>query len=321
MTYDPVEDLPDEVHKILARQDGLVTRAQLTLHQVPRARTRWRSGRHWTAILPNVFLVDRAPATERQRCIAALLWAGPRAYLTGPSAARLHGLSVAEPARVLMLTPEPCRSREHGFATVRRTTVADHAVVERGPLRYASAARAAIDTAAVRPFADARSALLIEAVQKGTTDVAELHEWLCRLRTRDAKQLLVPLQHAASGAWSLPEAELLNLVATSEILPLPMANPALTTADGRALLTPDVWFDDVGLAVMVHSHLHHSQGQDWVETVERDGDLTRVGVVVAGVTPTGLRQDPSGTLRRLEDTYVAAQGRSRPDVVAIPKLS
>lgn len=303
----------------VARQDGLVTRSQLLDSGVSKATIRWRAGRTWLALLPSVYLVTGGPPTHRQREIGALLWGGGRAYLTGSAAARHHGMILPPLATLEMLAPAPARSRSHGFASLRRTTIDDPAVVSVGPLRYASAARAVLDLAHARPGSAARSALLIEAVQRGVTSPEELHAWICRLRTRDAARLLRPLEHAASGAWSVPEVQLLELVATSSILPEPMLNPTLRDEGGRRLLTPDVWFDEVAMAVMVHSHLFHSTGRDWVQTVESDGELTRRGVLVLGITPTGMREDPVGTLRRVEDSHAIAARRPRPGVVATPR--
>jgi hypothetical protein len=44
----------------------------------------------------------------------------------------------------------------------------------------------------------------------------------------------------------------------------------LTTGDHR-LPTPDGWFDDVALAVQVHSRRHHAGELDWEATVAADG--------------------------------------------------
>jgi hypothetical protein len=103
-----------------------------------------------------------------------------------------------------------------------------------------------------------------------------------------------------------------NSSPASQALPAPWANPGLTTADGRSLTTPDVWFDDVAMAVMVHSRRYHSSPDDWDDTVDADGDLTTAGVVVAGVTPHRIRTSPNEVLRRLERTHAARDGTSAP---------
>lgn len=311
-------ELPQQILDLLTTQDGVVTRRQLVSAEVSKAAIRWNAGRNWTVLLPRTYLLSRDQPTEHQRLVAAQLWAGRRSYLAGATAAALHGIKAADDAGELvhLLTPAPGATRRHGWAVVRRTVIADHHMVTDKGLRLSSPARAAVDAAFAARSARSREAILIEAVQRRLATVEELHEWICRLRERDAHRLLSALEAAGSGAWSVPEHELLTLIAESDVLPEPWANPTLHGPDGAQLLSPDVWFDEVGLAVMVHSHQYHSQGEQWTTTVERDGDLTRVGVVVVGVTPHGLRSDRAGTLRRLEDTYRTAERRPRPDVNA-----
>lgn len=313
-------ELTSAVRDLLARQDGVVTRGQLRGTGVTEAAIRWHAGRGWRVLLPGVFLLARHDPRPRQRLVAGLLWAGERSVLSGPTAASLHGITSAGVRdRVHLLVPAPLASRRSGFAEVRRTLLHDDGVCARGPLRLSSPARAAVDAARAARTVDAGRAVLIEAVQRELATVDELAEWVHRLRPRDAAALRLPLEAAASGAWSVPEAELLDLVSTSRTLPDPWANPTLSTVDGRVLTTPDVWFDDVAMAVMVHSRRHHSSPDDWDDTVDADGDLVTAGVVVAGVTPHRVRTSPTEVLRRLERTHAAATARPRPPVVATPR--
>ena len=313
-------EFPAAVQDLLARQDNVVTRAQLLEHGVSCSAVRWNAGRAWRVVLPQVFGIGREQPSPRQRQIAALLWAGPRSVLSGATAARLHGITSADPlSRVHVLVPAPQTSRTSGFAEVRRTLLHDPSTVRRGPLRLSSPARSAVDAARAARTEDARSAILIEAVQRGIATLDDLEEWVLRLRPRDAVPLRKPLAEAASGAWSVPEADLLDLVAISTVLSVAWANPLLTTTAGDRLTTPDVWFDDVALAVMVHSRRHHSEADQWDDTVERDGDLVAAGVVVAGVTPRRLRRQPDAVLTRLERAYLIAAARPRPGIRATPR--
>jgi hypothetical protein len=58
------------------------------------------------------------------------------------------------------------------------------------------------------------------------------------------------------------------------------AIPGLVDLEGRRLTTPDVWFDDVALAVMVHSREFHAGVLDGEATVLGDDDLESAGAVV-----------------------------------------
>ncbi len=315
-----MDSFPPEVRDVLSRQDSLVTRQQLITNGVSTAAVRWNAGRNWRVVLPFVYLMTRAEPTQRQRNIAGLLWAGPASVLAGPTAARLHGIrGLPDDQAVHLLVPATQRSRTKAFASCRSSALHDPDVVTRGVIRIASPARACVDAAHSARTAGERSAILIEAVQRDIATLDDLTEWVLRLRPRDAVALHPALAEAASGAWSLPEAELLELIASSPVLSQPLANPHLVDAGGQPLLSPDVWLDDVAMAVMVHSHTHHSQGEQWDSTVERDGGLVEAGVIVAGVTPRRIRTEPATVLERLERTYAMARSRPRPDVVATPR--
>jgi hypothetical protein len=313
-------DFSKELLALVARQDGVVTRAQLVAGGVAPAAVRWNSGRAWRVLLPHVVTLTREAARPRQRLVAGLLWAGERSVLSGATAAAEFGIRSADPGgRVHLVAPAPLSSRRSGFAEVRRTLLHDEHTVVRGPLRLSSPARAAVDAARAAHTERDRSAILIEAVQRGLVGVDDLAEWVHRLRTRDAAALRRPLERAASGAWSVPESELLELVSGSAVLPPAWPNPWLERADGTALTAPDVWFDDVAMAVMVHSRRHHAEADDWDATVESDAELVAAGVVVVGVTPHRIRIDPAPVLRRLERAYLTAAERPRPAVVARPR--
>lgn len=99
-----------------------------------------------------------------------------------------------------------------------------------------------------------------------------------------------------------------------------MANPVLTSPSGVQLTSPDVWFDDVGMAVLVQSRQFHADGLDWDATVAAGSDLSTARVVVLGVTPEALRRDPARQLRRVEQAHAAARrSGTRAPVIASPR--
>lgn len=127
-------EFPPPAQALLARQDNVITRAQLLQHGLSYPTIRWNAGRGWRVVLPHVFCVARERPTTRQRQIAALLWAGPGSVLAGATAARLHGATSADPlSTVHVLVPAPRGSRTSGFAEVRRTLLHDAGTVTRGP--------------------------------------------------------------------------------------------------------------------------------------------------------------------------------------------
>ena len=309
------------LHDLAHRQDHVVSRSQLTALGVSPATIRWNAGRNWRVLLPRIYLLSPERPTQHQRLRAALLWGGEGAVLAGPSAARLHGIRSTDPGLVVqLLVPAPKRSRRAGYADARRTLLEDTPALVDG-LPVSSVARAAVDATLLTRTPRDREAILVEAVQRRLTTVDALAEWAYRLRARDAPTVLAALEAAASGAWSVPEHELLTLLGRSTSLPEPWPNPSLHTVDGARLTAPDVWFDDVALAVMVHSHRHHSQGDDWDATVAADADLVASGAVVVGVTPRQIRHQPDAVLRRVEQAHRTAAARPRPPLRATRRTS
>jgi hypothetical protein len=300
--------LPDVALALAARQHGVLPRDQLLAAGVSRETLRWRIGRDWRLMLPGVYALQTGLPSAEQRLVAAQLVAGDDSWLAGTTAAALHGLtscSLALPIRLLV--PRPQRSRRVAWVEVRGTSLLGERVVERGPLRLGCLPRAVVDAAAQTPEERSARALVLEAVQRRLVRLDDLEHWVDARGRRGSVRLRRLLAEAAAGAWSVPESDLLALIRTSSGLPEPMANPILTGPGGEPLTSPDVWFDDVGMAVLVQSRQFHSEGLDWDATVVAGSDLSAARVVVVGVTPESLARDPRGQLLRVEHAHAAAR--------------
>jgi hypothetical protein len=315
-------DLPAALCTLARDQFGVVSRAQLVEPGVSRAQIRWQVGRRWRLVLPGVVLLGPGLPTTTQRQVAALLYAGAQSWLSGPTALELHGWRSAEPSpRVHVLVPPTHRSRDIAWLRIRRSWFTDERVVERGPLRFSCLPRAVVDAAAQSTDdADCR-ALLIDAVQRRLVRLDDVSHWIDARRPNGKARLHQALAEAAAGSWSVPEADLVALLSRSSILPAAWLNPELRDRDGRRLTTPDLWFDDVAMAVMVHSREFHAGVLDWEATVDRDSDLSACRVVVVGVTPGATSRDPIRVRRRIEQAYATAlRSGHRAEVVATPRI-
>lgn len=315
-----MKELPELICNLQAEQDGVVTARQLSDAGMSRETIRWNAARHWRVLLPSVYLLSRDEPRERQRQIAALLWAGADSALAGSTAAAAYGIEVAVgDGRIQVIVPRTRTSRERAFVRVRRSELVDPDMVVRGPLRLSSRARACVDACLETRSARTREAIIIEAVQKEIATIDALTEWVERLRPRDAVRVRPALEAARRGSWSVPEAQALELLQTQPWAVDILCNPHLTDARGRPLTTPDLWIDDVGLAIMVHSHRYHSQGDDWDRTVEADDHLRALGIEVVGVTPRRITSAPGDVTSRILAAYARAQARPRPDVHVTPR--
>jgi hypothetical protein len=307
-----MHDLPG----LLDEQMGLVSVAQLLDSGLTRSAVRARLRREWCYVLPRVISTTRGALTEDQRLVAALLFAGEGAVVASLTAATWHGVRAARLDRLVrVVIPANRHVRGTGFVVVTRTTRPDAGTWARGPLVISSPARSVAD-AAREAGADAARALVIEAMQRRLVGPGQLRHELIAGPHAGSTGLREALAEAEKGAWSVPEADLARLVAASSILPPMLANPVLTV-NGARLPTPDGWFDDVGLAVQVHSRQFHAGELDWEATVASDGIFAEHGIPLIAVTPRQIATEPTAVVRRTENAYLAAKARPRPPVTAL----
>ncbi len=308
-------DFDDETWWLVRHQLGLLSRRQAIAAGYPLDEMR-RDARRWRPVLPGVWLVQPGELSPERREVAGLLYAGPGARLAGLSAARRLGVTAADPADTVRIeVPAPRRGRDLGWLSIRRSYADDDGIL-RGPWLISAPARAVLEAAA---------AIGIEAVQRRIVTVDELVVTLAQRNRRNSALARQAVQSAATGAWSRPEAHLLTALAKSPILPPVWPNPSLRY-QGKALVSPDAWLDEVGMAIMVHSRRFHSgdpialggsgRSADWDDTVERDAELTELGVIVVAVTPARIYRDVTEVVRRVERTYESARRRPRPPVHA-----
>jgi hypothetical protein len=306
----------DQLEEVLQEQAGLVTVDQLTAAGVSRSALQTRLNREWRFVLPRVVTTANRPLDDHQRLVAAALFAGPDAVISSLTAASRHGVRAAAlDRRVRIAIPASHRLVPHGFVLVRRTRRPDERAWPRPPLLIASPARAVADAARETTQSRAR-ALVVEAVQRRIVSTAALAHELQTGPRSGAPRLRYALTAAETGAWSVPEADLADLVATSGVLPEMWLNPVLRVG-GVRLPTPDGWFDDVGLVVQVHSQQYHAGELQWEATVSADAVFAEHGIPVIAVTPRQIALTADEVLRRIERAYVAAALMPRPAVTAL----
>jgi hypothetical protein len=161
---------------VLAAQDGLVRDDQLAALGITRAALRARLGTgRWRQVLPSVYASFDAYLSPRQRWIAACLYAGSGAALTGRAALRLHDVrSLPGDRYVRVLVPHARQVPSVDFVRVHRTRRPDPYAGVAAPIRTCSLARAVAD--ASRWCRDLRAvrALVGEVVDRRLTTVAAL---------------------------------------------------------------------------------------------------------------------------------------------------
>jgi hypothetical protein len=134
--------------EVVARQHGVLSLAQAVAHgySADRVQRRVREGR-WRRLYPGVVLVGGHRLTDDARTVAAWLWAGERAAVAGPDAARWHEMPVCAPAVVDVTLPRALHRRARPGLRLRRRDLADEDVAVVRGLRLTGRALTVLETA------------------------------------------------------------------------------------------------------------------------------------------------------------------------------
>jgi very-short-patch-repair endonuclease len=302
----------------LAVQRNVITRQQAMAcgMTTDALRHRLRRGGPWRALLPRVYLAVTGAPTVGQREMAALLYAGSQAVVTGPAALRRHGFRTPQTGIVDVLVPARCRRKDIAFVRVHRSTAFPEMVCIDRRICITDAPRAVADT--VRDLTSIRDAraVVAEAVQRRFCDVSQLAEELRRGPRRGSALLRQALAEVADGVRSAAEADLHTLLKRSG-LPMPMFNPRLFC--GRLFIAePDAWWPGAGVAVEVESREWHLSPEDWENTLERDAEMSKHGIIVLHFTPRQIRTQPQMVIRAITQALGAGQRRPRLPLRAVP---
>jgi len=300
---------------LLGSQRGVLSRAQaLTAVSEGALRHRLRPGGPWQRLLPGVYLTSTGVPTPVQLQVAALLYAGPRSFITGPAALAFHGVRGAKPATIDVLVPASSSVASRSFLVTHRTRRMPTRWAQDLAIRYVLPARAVADTVReLDRLSDART-VVAGGVQRGLCTIRQLADELAQRHDAGNALFRKVLAEVAAGIRSAPEAELRELILSSG-LPAPMYNPDLYL-NGTFLARPDAWWPHAGVAVEVDSKEWHLAPADWQRTLQRHRRMTAAGILVVHVTPADLRTDP---LHVLEDIAAALKrGRPAPGVTTRP---
>jgi hypothetical protein len=147
----PVAHLAAVQHdQVMMIHDGVTSTADLLESGVGRytIETRCRPGGPWQRLLPGVLLLTPGAPTRRQRLRAAVVYAGPRAVITGIDALHDQGLpTLPLPPRVHVLQEPDQRLNNHDFLLLERTTRRPPVVTTPTNLPLATPTRATLDAA------------------------------------------------------------------------------------------------------------------------------------------------------------------------------
>jgi hypothetical protein len=301
---------------LLAHQQDVLARAQARAAGVTDSglRYRLRPGGPWRRMLPGVYATFTGTPTIEQREIAAMLYAGAPAVITGPAALRNYEIRGPRVARVDVLVPASRERASRGYVVIHRTQRMPQTITVDGTRQYALPARAVADTIlALADVAVARTAVG-SAVQQRRCTIEELAAELAAGPIRGSRLLRSVLIEVSDGIRSAPEGDLRMLIIGSG-LPAPLYNRDLFVR-GKFLARPDAWWPHAGVVAEVDSRAFHLLPEHWEQTMRRHRRMEAAGIRVLHFSPRQLATEPEQIVRDIRDAL--AVGRPLPWISAGP---
>lgn len=302
------------VDDVAASQCGLITSSQLVEIGVPSSTLRYRirQGGPWRRVLPRVYAVSPGPLSDDQRELAALLYVGPPALLTGTAALRHHGISAARSllvGEIHVLVPNHRKRASTHFVHVQRALYWP----DTGANGFAPVTRAAIDTCRALDRRQDVEAVLSEVVRDRHASIDDLETELGRAQRRRSALAREALRELRAGPVSVPELELARRWRRSG-LPPALFNVDLHLPTGEFVGRPDAYVAESGVVVEVESRGFHYSPRDWDRTMRRHARMTATGLAVLHVTPTRVRDDFGGIVREMWSVVESQVGRTLPNL-------
>ena len=276
-----------------------------------------RSEGRWQRILPGVYAATTGTVAPEQREMAALLHAGPRSVITGPTAVRRHNLRCAGLNEIDVLVPLDVRVKSIEFVRLIRTSRMPENFYSAGEIRFATLERAIADAArGMRRLSDVR-AVVAEAVQRGRCDLASMARELNEGPSAGSRFYRTALAEISDGIRSAAEADLKSLIDRSD-LEKPMYNPELYAEDGTFLGIPDAWWQRAGVAAEVDSREYHISPEDQERTRKRHNRMEASGINTLHFSPRALKRESATVLTDLRGSIESGNRRPPLPITSIP---
>lgn len=291
--------LDDELNRLAADQDGLLTTDQLRTHGVSTWTQRRLIADGWIARLaPRVYALRGSPDTHRRRLRAGLLCLGERSWVSYEAAAALHGLDRSKPHAVEFTIERSRRPPLLPFAvhTSTRLQPIDHVVVD--GFRAMSASRTVFDLALARSHPQRIEAAIDSAVRLQLSSPEVLLRRLASLRGSGRWGCrLVEDMLTDAGVHTFLERRFLELVRRAG-LPTPRMQ-VVFRVDGRHVARVDFLFDRFGVVVEVSGQKGHSSPSERARDAQRRNELQDLGLRVFEYTFDDVTKRPDMVRRTL----------------------
>jgi len=250
----------------------------------------------------NAVVLHNGPLSRRQRWDAALVNTGPRAILTGFTAAEYHGLTGWQRDWVDVLAPAGASPPTVSpMLRIRLHRSRKHSVVPK-PGEFGCHGLPGALVIAARSFFSSRPAcgLFAAAVQQQlTTPILLLKAVETPQCTRHRRALRAALHDIAGGSQALSEIDFVMLCRRYR-LPLPIRQTVRTDFDGRRRYLDASWRRADGRLVVVEvdGALHLSVSNWWADQ-ERQNLLALGDALILRFPSWAVRHDEIAVIRQL----------------------
>jgi len=313
----------DAIRQIAAAQFGLITTAQLDAIGVPRRTVQWSEnqlGGMLTFVLPGVHAFETSRLmTPEQHLVAAQLYAGPGALITGAARLRKRGVKAARhralgpPDEVHVLVDHRSKRASRDFVRVERTIALPPARPD-GLLRLAPLSRAVLDACRGSRDEEAVRALIYEVVQRELVAPESLDLERRVGQKRGSRFARLAIESVFAGARSIPEGDLVGLLERAGLGRLRL-NVALSSPEGVFIGRPDAYDPDTGVCLEVDSREHHFAVDSWEATMRRHARMTSFGLLVIHATPNRLWTEGGQVMNEVVRAIGSRAGVPPPRVV------
>jgi hypothetical protein len=282
------------VAQIAARQLGVISlgqlrRAGLSYKQVEG----WVKRRHLLPLHRGVFAVGHPRLVPRAHLVAALLAAGPQAFLSHRTAAAVWGLRELTTRRIELTVPGG-RRRSRGSLVIHRTAHATD-VVTRNGLRVSSVPQMLIELGPAETRREL-DRLITQSVRKGILNLEKMQLALARherhpgvVKLKAALEAYLPRPDRKSGL----ERAFDEFLAHHPEIPPPRPNVHI---DGWEI---DCYWPEQRLAVELDGRPYHIAVRDMEKDRIKDAKLLGLGIRTMRITDSRFEHDRRGVYRDL----------------------
>jgi hypothetical protein len=277
--------------ELLEKQYNVLTRSQAIEYRFTEAaiRHRVRPDGPWQKVLPGVYVTTTGVVTDDQRQMAALLYAGKEAVLTGAAAIKRHRLTCPGLHDVQVLVPQQVRVGSRDYVQILRTWRMPQSTFSTNLIKFAPLPRAVGDATRAMLYPEHARAVVGEALHKGRD--CTLEDLIAELRAGPAtgsRLLRAALAELGEGVRSEAERDLKYLIDRTD-LPTPMYNPRLYLPNGTFLGMVDAWWPRAGVGAEVDSRQYHLGPKDYSATMARHNIIEGAGVHLFHFLPKDIK--------------------------------